>query len=98
MVTRVPVAHLVLNWAREACGLTVEEAAVLLGCKPDLLRIVEDGKKFPSASMFRDRAAQYGFPEATLMAADPPILPAIPTDHRTFEGTPPKLTYQTILA
>ena len=98
MVTRVPVAHLVLKWAREACGLTVEEAAVLLDCKPDLLRVVEAGKKFPSASMFREMAARYGFPEATLMAADPPILPSIPTDHRTFDGVPPRLTYQTLLA
>ena len=97
MVTRVPTEHRVLKWARESCGLTVEDAAVLLGCKPDLLRIVEAGKKFPSVSMFRDMAAKYGFPEATLMAADPPVLPAMPTDHRTFDGVPPGLTYETLL-
>lgn len=98
MVTRVPVAYRVLKWAREACGLTVEEAAVLLDCKPDLLRGVEAGKKLPSASMFRDMATRYGLAEATLMAADPPVLPEIPTDHRTFDGTPARLTYETILA
>ena len=98
MVTRVPVAYRVLEWARKACGLTVEEAAVLLDCQPDLLRSVEAGKKLPSASMFREMAFRYGFAEATLMAADPPDLPEIPTDHRTFDGTPAKLTYETLLA
>jgi Zn-dependent peptidase ImmA (M78 family) len=48
--------------------------------------------------MFRDMARYYGFPEATLLAADPPVLPDIPKDHRTFDGVPPRLTYQTILA
>jgi Zn-dependent peptidase ImmA (M78 family) len=80
------------------CGLTIEEAAALLDCKPDLLRIVEAGKKFPSATMFREMSVRYGLPEATLLAADPPALPPIPTDHRTFDGVQPKLTHQTILA
>jgi len=79
----VPAAARVLEWARKACGLTVEEAAVLLGCKPDLLRGVEAGKKLPSASMLREMAFRYGFPEATLMAEDPSTLPDMPTDHKS---------------
>jgi len=98
MVTRVPIEYRVIVWARNACGLTLEEAAELLGCKADLLRRVESGTLLPSASMFREMANRYGFPEATLMAAEPPELPAIPTDHRTFEGLPPKLTYKTLIA
>lgn len=98
MVTRVPAEHRVLKWAREVCGLTLEAAAELLDCKPDLLRSVETGKKLPSVTMFREMASKYGFPEATLLAADPPELPPIPTDHRTFEGTAPRLTYRTLLA
>lgn len=98
MVTRIPAERRVLKWAREISGLTIEAAAGLLACKPDLLRSVEEGKKLPSASMFRDMARYYGFPEATLLAADPPVLPDIPKDHRTFDGVPPRLTYQTILA
>jgi Zn-dependent peptidase ImmA (M78 family) len=98
MVTRVPAESAVLRWAREACGLTVENAARLLGCKPDLLRDIEEGKKLPSATLFRDMANCYGLPEATLLAATPPQLPDIPHDHRTFEGIAPRLTYRTILA
>jgi Zn-dependent peptidase ImmA (M78 family) len=48
--------------------------------------------------MFREMSFRYGFPEATLLAAEPPDLPPIPTDHRTFDGVPPKLTHKTILA
>lgn len=98
MVTRVPIESRVIAWARKVSGLTVEEAATLFGCNPDLIRKIEAGKQFPSVSMFRDMADKYGFPEATLMAADPPELPAIPTDHRTFDGAMPKLTYKTLLA
>jgi len=98
MVTRVPAEHSVLQWARNACGLTVEDAATLLGCKPDLLRDIENGEKLPSASMFRNMATRYDFPEATLLAATPPELPGFPQDHRTFDGIPPRLTYRTILA
>jgi Zn-dependent peptidase ImmA (M78 family) len=43
-------------------------------------------------------ANHYGFPEATLLAAEPPLLPDIPKDHRTFDGLPPRLTHKTILA
>lgn len=98
MVTRVPAECRVLKWAREACGLTIEGAANLLGCRPALLREIEEGRKQPSASMFRSMASYYGFPEATLLAADPPPLPEIPRDHRTFEGRAPQLTYPTLLA
>jgi Zn-dependent peptidase ImmA (M78 family)/transcriptional regulator with XRE-family HTH domain len=98
MVTRVPAECGVLQWARDACGLTVEAAAKLLGCKPDLLRDIELGKKHPSVSMFRSMASIYGFPEATLLAATPPMLPEFPQDHRTFDGIPPRLTYPTIIA
>jgi Zn-dependent peptidase ImmA (M78 family) len=98
MVTRVPAECRVLKWAREACGLTIEQAADLLGCRAALLRDIEDGRKLPSASMFRGMADYYGFPEATLLAAEPPELPPIPTDHRTFDGIPPRLTYPTLFA
>lgn len=98
MVTRVPAARQVLEWARKACGLTVEEAAGLLGCKPDSLRDIEEGKKLPSVTMFRDMASCYGFPEATLLAETPPALPKLPTDFRTFDGAAPRLSYRTYLA
>jgi Zn-dependent peptidase ImmA (M78 family) len=98
MVTRVPAERHVLKWARDACGLTIEAAAELLGCKPDLLRAIEDGTKLPSASMFRDMASYYGFPEATLLAATPPELPEFPKDHRTFDGVAAQLSYRTIIA
>lgn len=98
MVTRIPAERRVLKWARETSGLTIEDAATHLGCRPDLLRGIEEGKKLPSASMFRDMASVYGFPEATLLAVDPPVLPAFPKDHRTFDGIHPTLTHNTILA
>jgi Zn-dependent peptidase ImmA (M78 family)/DNA-binding XRE family transcriptional regulator len=98
MVTRVPAEPAVLKQARMMCGLTVEGAAKLLGCKPDILRKIESGEQMPSASMFRDMANSYGFPEATLLADVLPVLPEPPRDHRTFEGLPAHLTYKTILA
>lgn len=98
MVTRVPAEPTVLEWAREASGLTIDAAAELLGCKPELLTDIEKGIKQPSVSMFRDMASCYGFPEATLLAAVPPELPKFPKDHRTFDGIPPQLSHRTILA
>jgi Zn-dependent peptidase ImmA (M78 family)/transcriptional regulator with XRE-family HTH domain len=98
MVTRVPVAPAVISWAREACGLTLEGAAQKLDMRPDQLEKLENGEVLPSATVFRKMSATYLLPEATLLAARPPAVPTIPTDHRTFDGLRATISYATFKA
>jgi transcriptional regulator with XRE-family HTH domain len=89
MVTRVAAEPKVLEWARKASGLTIEEAADRLNRKRDYIRNVEEGRIQASASLFRDMATCYGFPEATLLAVEPPSEVELPRDYRTFDGGTP---------
>jgi len=98
MVTRVPTIPKVLIWGREKCGLTLEQASERLGRKTAFLEKIESGETFPSVSLFRDMARLYFLPEATLLAEEPPQIPDLPPDHRTFEGVAPSPRYKTIIA
>lgn len=77
-------------------NLRTAEAAEKLGVTVTTLEKIEE-KGLPSASMFRNMARIYGFPEATLLAESPPTLHPLPTDHRTFDGVVPHLSHETIL-
>ena len=67
MVTRVEADKRVLKWARERIRLSVERAAALLKCKPNILQRIEDGEVAPNATLFRRMASVYLLPEATLL-------------------------------
>ena len=95
----VPVANKVLKWARKYRGLEVDAAAAKLGLTIEQLEALERGDKLPSVTLFKKIARSYRIPEATLARRTPPghLLPP-PTDCRTFEGQPPKLGFDVLVA
>lgn len=98
MPTYLPVNPDVLIWAREERGLSIEEAAEILGFKLDDLTAYESGEKMPSITRVRKMAEKYQFPDATLMMPEPlPSLPR-PRDFRTKEGVKGKLSVTTLAA
>jgi Zn-dependent peptidase ImmA (M78 family) len=98
MVTRVAADKNILRWARERNQLTVERAADLLKCKPELLAKVEQGDALPHAGLFRRMSDIYFVPEATLLGLVQPIERALPKDFRSFDGASVALSYETISA
>ena len=101
MVTmaEVPVSKAVLQWARKYRGLDPEAAAEKLGIGIERFDELEAGDKLPSVTLFKKMARQYRLPEATLARRTPPThLPPAPTDYRTFEGAPPKLGFDALVA
>jgi Zn-dependent peptidase ImmA (M78 family) len=85
-------------WARERCQLSEDAAARLLKCTVEALRKIENGEVAPTASMFRNMAARYLLPEATLLGLAPATDRPLPKDFRSFDGAPVKLSYATIRA
>jgi Zn-dependent peptidase ImmA (M78 family) len=98
MVTRVAADKDVLQWARERVKLTVESAAALLKCKPDLLAKIEGGDASPNATLFRRMSDVYFLPEATLLGLARPVARPLPRDFRSFDGNAVALSYETIVA
>ncbi len=94
----VPVAKEVLIWARRYRGLELDAAAEKLGLTVDELQELEAGK-LPNKTLFKKIARGYRLPEATLARRAPPDhLPPPPTDYRTFEGQPPTLGFDALVA
>lgn len=98
MVTRVEADKGVLKWARDRLELSLERAAALLKCRPDVLTSIEDGDALPNAGLFRRMADVYLLPEATLLGLATPAERPLPHDFRSFEGAPVSLSYETIAA
>lgn len=92
-MTVVPVSGAVLTWAREFRGLSLEEAAELLHVTPQELENIETEVKQPSLTKFEKIAAVYKLPLATLFRRTPPPEPPPLTDFRTFDGDPPRASF-----
>ena len=92
-MTVVPVSGAVITWAREFRGLSLEEAAELLRVTPQELENIETEVKQPSLTKFEKIAAVYKLPLATLFRRTPPREPPPLTDFRTFEGGPPRASF-----
>ncbi len=58
--------HLGLKQAREFVGLSLEEAALLLGVAPEVLAAYEDGKRNPPLRLVAKAARLYGVSENAL--------------------------------
>ena len=94
----VPVNGKVLKWARELRGLTLDNAAILLGITPAALReYEEDPQKNPNVSFLRTMARKYEINFASLLMPEP--LPPIKRliDHRVRHDRAP-LTIDSIIA
>jgi Zn-dependent peptidase ImmA (M78 family) len=93
----VPVNGRVLKWARDLRGLTLDNAAILLGITPAELREYEEGPKKPNVGFLRTMADKYEINFASLLMPEP--LPPVQrlTDHRVRHGRAP-LNIDSIIA
>jgi Zn-dependent peptidase ImmA (M78 family) len=92
-MAEIPVSGRVLAWAREFRGLSLEEAAELIGITAVELEELETEVKRPTLTTFESIAAAYRLPLATLFRRTPPQEPAELPDFRTFEGAPPRNSF-----
>lgn len=90
---QIPVSGEVLKWAREFRMLTIEDAADKIGISEQDLEDLEEEIKAPTLGQFEKIAHQYKLPQATLFRSKPPKTPTLPDDFRTFEGRPPRFSY-----
>ena len=92
-MTDIPVSGRVLIWAREFRGLSTAEAAEKLGLTEAQLADFEGEAAPPTLTQFEKFAAAYRLPLATLFRRTPPPMPPDLPDFRTFEGEPPRNSF-----
>lgn len=63
-----------------------------------LLKDYETGIRSPTVTDFRNMARKYRLSEAVLARKNPPTIPPLPKDNRTFIGRPPRLSFETLVA
>jgi Zn-dependent peptidase ImmA (M78 family) len=93
----VPVNGKVLQWARQVRGLSIDDAAPLLGISSDELREYESGAKRPLVTFLRLMSAQYQINFTSLLMPEPLPIEKRLTDHRERHGRNP-LTIDTLVA
>ena len=87
-MANVPIVGLVLKWAREYRGLSLDEAATRTRLPAGELRAFEEELAQPSLTKFEQIASAYRLPAATLFRRTPPTEPKEPADFRTFGNAP----------
>jgi Zn-dependent peptidase ImmA (M78 family)/DNA-binding XRE family transcriptional regulator len=92
-MAEIPVSGAVLTWAREFRGLSLDEAAERLGMTAAALEEIETETHKPTLGQFQKLAAVYRLPLATLFRRTPPPTPPELADFRTFEGAPPRTSF-----
>lgn len=95
----IPVAPKMLEWARNLRGFSIEDAADHLGMPIEDLKAYESeiDPKPVNKGVFQRFARKYRLPEATLTRPNPPPFPPRPKDHRTFDGRPAVLSFETLV-
>jgi Zn-dependent peptidase ImmA (M78 family)/DNA-binding XRE family transcriptional regulator len=97
-MAEIPVSGRVLIWARDFRGLSPDEAADAIGISLQELEDFESEKQKPSLTKFEKIAAVYKLPLATLFRRTPPPEPPKLSDFRTFEGAPPRASFDFLVA
>jgi len=97
-MAEIPVSGRVLTWAREFRGLSLAEAADKLGITVAELEQYETEVKQPTLTKFEKFADAYRLPQATLFRKTPPPTPKMPKDFRTFDGAPPRASFEFLVA
>jgi Zn-dependent peptidase ImmA (M78 family)/DNA-binding XRE family transcriptional regulator len=92
-MAEIPVSGRVLAWARDFRGLSLDDAARLIGITAAELEELETEVKRPTLTRFESIAAAYRLPLATLFRRTPPKEPAELPDFRTFEGAAPRKSF-----
>lgn len=77
----------ILTWARETAGLSLDDAAKVVGMKPDRLLGLEQGAREPSHTQLAAMADKYRRPLITFYLKEPPPLGDRGEDFRKAQGT-----------
>src|SRR5579862_3563338 len=96
-MAEVPVNGRVLEWARLVRGLTIDDAALLLGILPHELREYETGNKKPLVGFLRTMSAKYEINFTSLLMPEPLPIEKRLADHRVRFGRSP-LNIDTVVA
>lgn len=93
-----PVNGDVLRWARETRGYTVDRAAERLNITPAELSSIEAGDAEPRLGLFSAMTRVYKRSQGVLLSPERPETEPLPTDFRTLEGSPAKLSPEALMA
>src|SRR5712692_9836010 len=93
-MAEIPVSGEVLSWARNFRGLSLDDAAGLIGISSTELEEFETEVRKPTLTKFEKLAAVYKLPLATLFRRTPPPEPKKLTDFRTVEGVTPRKSFE----
>lgn len=93
-MAEIPISGAVLTWARKFRGLSLDEAADVIGVTSAELEELETEVRMPTLTKFEKIGAAYQLPLATLFRRTPPKIPEEPHDFRTFEGAPPQQSFE----
>lgn len=96
-MAEVPVNGDVLKWARRIRGLSIDDAAMLLGVSTTELRSYESGAKKPLVGFLRKMSQRYRINFSSLLMPEPLPFGKPPTDHRARSGRKP-LSIETLVA
>jgi Zn-dependent peptidase ImmA (M78 family) len=93
----VPVNGKVLQWARQIRGLSLNDAAMILGVSSTELRSYESGGKKPLVGFLRKMSQRYRINFSSLLMPEPLPIEKLPTDRRVRRGRTP-LSIDTLVA
>lgn len=80
----VGISGIVLRWARERAGYSIDEAAEATGRAPDELGAWEAGESAPTYRQLEKLAATYKRPVAVFFFPEPPSEPEVTSEFRTL--------------
>jgi Zn-dependent peptidase ImmA (M78 family) len=95
---KVPVNGRVLQWARQIRGLSIDDAATLLGVSTTELRAYESGSKLPLVGFLRRMSDKYQINFSSLLMPEPLPIKKPPTDYRVRGRQSLRLSIETIVA
>jgi len=84
---KVPVEPVVMKWARESAGRTIEDVATRLRVSEALIKKWESGGDRPTVNRLKTLSEYYQRPLDAFLLETPPDEPAIPRDFR-FRSLP----------
>jgi len=96
-MAQVPVNGKVMQWARQIRGLSIGDAATMLGVSSQELRAYESGTKKPLVAFLRRMSQRYRINFSSLLMPEPLPIVKPPTDRRVRRGRP-TLSIDTLVA
>jgi Zn-dependent peptidase ImmA (M78 family) len=85
-IVEVPISPVVLKWARETSGATIEDAAGRIGMPPSSFSRLEQESSPIRLSQLRTLAEYFKRPLSVFLLDKPPVEPQPPPDFRLLPG------------